>query len=162
MKLPSRWHRYAKSCRRRSGSRLSGGEFALVAFALWLCSTAPAAAEPVALTFDDLPALQLNKSAAYAAATTDELLAGLSRHHLPTIGFVNEGKLDAPDRAERIGLIKRWLDAGMDLGNHSYSHISLTKTPVEAYIADVQRGETVIRKLLAPTAQATLVSTSLS
>jgi peptidoglycan/xylan/chitin deacetylase (PgdA/CDA1 family) len=150
MKLPSRWHRYAKSCRRRSGSRLSGGEFALVAFALWLCSTAPAAAEPVALTFDDLPALQLNKSAAYAAATTDELLAGLSRHHLPAIGFVNEGKLDAPDRAERIRLLKRWLDAGMDLGNHSYSHISLTKTPVEAYIADVQRGETVIRNLLAP------------
>ena len=65
-----------------------------MAFALWLCSTAPAAAELVALTFDDLPALQLNKSAAYAAATTDELLAGLSRHHLPAIGFVNaKGKL---------------------------------------------------------------------
>jgi hypothetical protein len=46
-------------------------------------------------------------------------------------------------------LLKDWLRAGMDLGNHSYSHLSLTKTPVETYIADVARGEVVTRALLA-------------
>jgi peptidoglycan/xylan/chitin deacetylase (PgdA/CDA1 family) len=121
----------------------------IVATALWLAGVASAAAERVALTFDDLPTLQLNDSTAYAVATTDKLLGGLRRHRLPAIGFVNEGKLEGADHAERIALLSRWLDAGMDLGNHSYSHLSLTKTPVETYIADVKRGETVTRALLA-------------
>jgi len=37
----------------------------------------------------------------------------------------------------------------MDLGNHGYSHLSLTKTPVDAYIADVALGATVTQALLA-------------
>jgi peptidoglycan-N-acetylglucosamine deacetylase len=125
------------------------GEFAAAALALSLISTAQVAADTVALTFDDLPALQLTDSAAYTTTTTEELLAGLKRHHLPASGFVNEGKLDAPDRAERIAVLTSWLDAGADLGNHSYSHISLTRTPVDAYIADVSRGERVTQALLA-------------
>jgi peptidoglycan/xylan/chitin deacetylase (PgdA/CDA1 family) len=108
-----------------------------------------AVAENVALTFDDLPALSLTDATPYWTATTQALLAGLKRHHFPAIGFVNEGKLEQ-DRAARVDLLRRWLDAGMDLGNHSYSHESLTKTPVDAYIADVARGETVTRWLLAP------------
>jgi peptidoglycan/xylan/chitin deacetylase (PgdA/CDA1 family) len=108
----------------------------------------PVSAEDVALTFDDLPTLSLNGDIGYARTTTKELLAGLKRHHLPAIGFVNEGKLEGPDKAKRIALLSQWLEAGMDLGNHSYSHGSLTKTPVDAYIADVQRGETVTRPLL--------------
>jgi hypothetical protein len=36
----------------------------------------------------------------------------------------------------------------MDLGNHTYSHISLNKTPVDAYIANVVKGETMTRALL--------------
>lgn len=121
----------------------------IIATTLWLAWVASAAAEGVALTFDDLPTLQLNDSTLYAATTTDELLGGLQRHHLPAIGFVNESKLEGDDRAARIALLSLWLDAGMNLGNHSYSHISLTNTPVEDYIADVQSGETVTRALLA-------------
>jgi len=106
-------------------------------------------ATPVALTFDDLPMLGLPTSAADAGHVTDKLLAGLIRHHLPATGFVNESKLEGDERPQRIALLKHWLDAGMDLGNHSYSHLSLTSTPVDAYIANVARGETVIRALLA-------------
>ncbi len=37
----------------------------------------------------------------------------------------------------------------MDLGNHTYSHFSLTTTPVADYIADTARGDAVTRPLLA-------------
>jgi peptidoglycan/xylan/chitin deacetylase (PgdA/CDA1 family) len=121
----------------------------VAAVALWVFGTAPAASEDVALTFDDLPTLSLTDSASYAQKTTEELLNGLKRRRLTAIGFVNEGKLEGADRPRRVALLSRWLDAGMDLGNHSYSHESLNTTPVEAYIEDVQRGETVTRALLA-------------
>lgn len=106
-------------------------------------------AEGVALTFDDLPTLSLSDSITYDQMTTQDLLSGLRAHRFAAIGFVNEGKLDDGDRSERIALLKAWLAAGMDLGNHSYSHLSLTKTAVQAYIADVARGEVVTEALLA-------------
>jgi peptidoglycan/xylan/chitin deacetylase (PgdA/CDA1 family) len=106
-------------------------------------------AEDVALTFDDLPIYGPRGSIEDAQATTHVLLRSLVRHHLPATGFVNEIQLDGTDRTQRTALLSDWLDAGMDLGNHSYSHLSLTHTPVEAYIADVARGETATSALLA-------------
>ena len=117
---------------------------------LWVLASAGAVrAEGVALTFDDLPTLSLNPATDYAQTTTTELLAGLRRHRLPATGFVNEGKLEGSDKPQRIELLSRWLKAGMDLGNHSYSHNSLSRTPVDAYIADVEKGDAVTRRLLA-------------
>lgn len=117
----------------RSGLRM------MTALALGL-STVPASAGTVALTFDDLPVFGKMTSAADGAVVTDTLLAGLRRNHFKATGFVNEVQLAAPDHAQRVQLLVRWLDAGMDLGNHSYSHLSLNAVPVEAYIADVAHG----------------------
>jgi peptidoglycan/xylan/chitin deacetylase (PgdA/CDA1 family) len=124
-------------------TRLAVAVFALFAFSV------AARAEDVALTFDDLPGLVLTHSFAYTDQTTVELLDGLRRHRFPATGFVNEGKLEGADKAARIALLERWLEAGMDLGNHSYSHLSLNKTPVDQYIVDVARGGIVTGQLLA-------------
>lgn len=121
----------------------------LTGLLLAAAAAAPSHAGEVALTFDDLPVAGQTRSTADADAITRKLLAGLRRHHLPATGFVNEIKLEGADRPARVALLARWLDAGMDLGNHGYSHLSLTSTPVEAYIVDVARGETVTRTLLA-------------
>lgn len=114
-----------------------------------LAFAGPVHAENVALTFDDLPVFGKRGTIEDATAMTKSLLDGLVRHHLPATGFVNEIQLDGNDRAGRIALLSRWLDAGMDLGNHSFSHKSLTHTPVDAYIADVARGGVVTSALLA-------------
>ncbi|WP_309604073.1 polysaccharide deacetylase family protein [Phenylobacterium sp.] len=121
----------------------------LLALAALIATAAPAAAEPVAITFDDLPTMALSPTTDYALVTTKALLAGLRRNHIPAIGFVNEVKLEARDKPQRIALLTRWLDAGMTLGNHSYSHPHFSTTPVADYIADVARGEVVTRSLLA-------------
>lgn len=114
-----------------------------------LAGASAASAGEVALTFDDLPYAGHTADIATQEATTIALLAGLRRHHLPATGFVNEIQLDRNDRDRRIALLSRWLDAGMDLGNHGYSHLSLTTTPVRAYIDDVARGGAVTGALLA-------------
>ena len=116
---------------------------------LFAATAAPLHAKGVAITFDDLPVYGRFWTAPEGKQVTDQLLAGMARNHWKATGFVNEIQLDAADRPARIALLEAWLDAGMDLGNHTYSHPSLTKTPVEAYIADVARDETVTAPLLA-------------
>jgi peptidoglycan/xylan/chitin deacetylase (PgdA/CDA1 family) len=114
-----------------------------------LAGAGPAAAEGVALTFDDLPTMALTGDAPYAAATTKALLAGLRRHHMPATGFVIADKLEGDGGVAQTRLARQWLAAGMDLGNHTYSHVSLNKVPVQAYIAEVSRADGVLRPLLA-------------
>jgi peptidoglycan/xylan/chitin deacetylase (PgdA/CDA1 family) len=121
----------------------------MVAASLCAIGASPANAGEVAITFDDLPVFGLYAPMPEAQRVTAELLDGFKLHHWKVTGFVNEIQLAEWDRPSRIDLLNRWLDAGMDLGNHSYSHLSLTSTPVDAYIADVARGETVTKTLLA-------------
>jgi peptidoglycan/xylan/chitin deacetylase (PgdA/CDA1 family) len=118
--------------------------------AVALAAGGRAAAEPVAITFDDLPSLTYSTATDYQQATTEKLTAALKRQRVPAIGFVNEIKLETADRAARIALLTRWLDAGLELGDHSYSHLHFAAaTPVTDYIGDVSRGDTVTRTLLA-------------
>ena len=42
-----------------------------------------------------------------------------------------------------------WLDAGADLGNHSYSHLNINNVPLEKYTADIVKGEPILRAALA-------------
>lgn len=103
----------------------------------------------VAVTFDDLPSPQ-----SYDVATlrdlTSKLLKTIASNQLPVIGFVNESKLYERDEVEaRTAILKMWLDAGLELGNHTYSHLRLYTTPLAKFQDDVIRGETVTKKLLA-------------
>jgi peptidoglycan/xylan/chitin deacetylase (PgdA/CDA1 family) len=130
--------------------RTASRRFRIALMALGIAAISPPAqAKTVALTFDDLPVFGKFSTAEDGAAVTDRLLAGLARHHWKATGFVNEIQLDTADRPRRIALLQHWLDAGMDLGNHTYSHHSLSVTPVDEYIADVAHGETATAPLLA-------------
>jgi peptidoglycan/xylan/chitin deacetylase (PgdA/CDA1 family) len=76
------------------------------------------------------------------------LLRPFREQKIPVIGFVNEGRggLAARDLRQILDL---WLDAGADLGNHSYSHLNLNDIPLEQYTADILKGEPVLRAALA-------------
>ncbi len=106
----------------------------------------------IAITFDDLPAAgrSRNYNAEAIKEMTRKLLETFTAHNIPVVGFVNEkglyqktGEVDA-----RIAILQMWLDAGQELGNHTFSHPSFNKTSLAAYEEDVIRGETVTKMLL--------------
>ena len=109
----------------------------------------------VAVTFDDLPATEagaLANDVASLRELTRKLLSAVRKHGVPAVGFVNEGKLFVEgggpgDVDGRTGLLRMWLDAGLELGNHTYSHRDLNTMPLDQFQADVLRGETVTREL---------------
>ncbi len=49
---------------------------------------------------------------------------------------------------DEVALLTAWLDAGLELGNHTYSHPNLFSTPLEEFKLDVLRGERVTKRLL--------------
>jgi peptidoglycan/xylan/chitin deacetylase (PgdA/CDA1 family) len=110
----------------------------------------------VAVTFDDLPgarAALAGDDVATLRETHGKLLAAFRAHRIPVVGFVNEGKLvtpsgDAADVAARTAVLAMWTEAGLELGNHTYSHRSLNDTPLEEFQKDVVAGEPVTRRLL--------------
>lgn len=114
----------------------------------------PAAGRRVAITIDDLPGPPASVAGGDLAAfqaMTAKLLAALKASGAPAIGFVNEGKL-APKgerEAARVALLAAWLDAGMELGNHTYSHPDLHRVPLAEFQKDTVRGEEVTKALLA-------------
>ena len=104
----------------------------------------------VAITFDDLPAVSTSAELQVWRDITTSLVSSLTGRAVPAIGFVNEGKLYKkgeidPRKAE---LLSRWLEANLELGNHTYSHRSLFETPLAVFEADVIRGEQITRPLL--------------
>jgi peptidoglycan-N-acetylglucosamine deacetylase len=106
----------------------------------------------ISITIDDLPAGAAR--AMSAAAITDmtaRLLATLKQEKIPVVGFVNERKLyyNWDEVSERIKALNMWLDAGFELGNHTYGHTSLNREGLKAFEDAVIQGESVTRLLMA-------------
>lgn len=115
-------------------------------------TTAKAPLRQIAVTIDDLPWAALGDTTPAALAQYHpRLIAAMKEARIPLIGFVNEGKLVSGDKVDtsRVHLLKDWVDAGFDLGNHSYSHADLHAVGLEAYESDILRGEVFLRPLLA-------------
>lgn len=132
---------------------------ALFVFALACLSSAPAAdgarqrlqrpARAVAVTIDDLPLVAYGDLRRHQEITR-RLLASIKAYDVPAVGFVNEGKLEQGGvrRPEYVALLRAWVDAGLELGNHTFSHHDLHATPLEQFQQDVIRGEEVTAALL--------------
>ncbi len=72
-----------------------------------------------------------------------------NNYNIKLIGFANEGKTDIDgEREERIAQLKKWIDNGHDLGNHTYSHIDIGKVGLQAYEEDIIKGEPLVTKLM--------------
>ena len=119
-----------------------------------LAAAAPPPSREIAVTFDDLPLGGPEVGLPRLRTMTAALLATLKREGVTAVGLVNESKLYRPGEIdERTAVLKDWLDAGHELGNHTFSHPSFFDTPLAAFQEDVIRGETVTRMLLAEKGQ---------
>ena len=115
------------------------------------CSVrAQTATRTMAVTIDDLPYVNY-ASGPYlknARLATAKILSTLKKRKVQAVAFVNEGKLDSGDREARIALLRQWVDAGMILGNHTYSHPDFNRLTVEQFEEEITKGEIVTRKLM--------------
>lgn len=126
--------------------------FLILAMALSLAGPAAAQDRRVAVTFDDLP-FQTTPEAlcdpAQAMALTDAFVGMLAPLDTRATAFVNEGKVCNERRETLLSeILTAWLDAGIGLGNHTFSHINIHRTTPEAYLADLDRGDDITRPLL--------------
>lgn len=104
-------------------------------------STADAGRE-VAITIDDLPRGGDGGGRTFAdiRAMTERLLAPLRERRIPVTGFVHPGRTElAPADLRRI--LDLWMNAGADLGNHTWSHADLNGTTVTDYEQDILKAE---------------------
>ena len=97
----------------------------------------------VALTFDDLPAAGSLPPGENRSKIATVLTSELKANHLEgTYGFVNAVKLENdPDAQQALHI---WIDAGMNIGNHTWSHLSLTTNTVEAFEHEIALNEPVL------------------
>jgi peptidoglycan/xylan/chitin deacetylase (PgdA/CDA1 family) len=122
--------------------------------ALLVCVTGQASegARQVAVTIDDLPVASstLEDNSSWKRITTD-LLEAIDESGVPAVGFVNERKLYVENEldCERVAMLESWLDAGLELGNHTYSHPDLHRIELDRFFDEVLRGEQVTRPLMA-------------
>jgi peptidoglycan/xylan/chitin deacetylase (PgdA/CDA1 family) len=128
--------------------------------ALWAVACArPAAAatetpvREVAITVDDLPAAVASPTRGDAKSIIDmttKILATLKQQNIPAVGFVNEQKVYKWGEVdERIRALSMWVEAGFELGNHTFSHPSLNQAGIQEFEDNVIEGEPVLKLLLA-------------
>lgn len=105
----------------------------------------------VAITIDDLPVVtNFPRNEDELFAITNRLVSKIVELEIPAYGFVIGAKM----RVQGAGLLDVWLDAGLQLGNHSYSHPDANVVGAETFTQDVMRGDIEIRPLLQPRNQA--------
>lgn len=104
----------------------------------------------IAVTIDDLPVVVKNSNLKTRQEITKKLLEHITKAKIPAIGFVNEGKLYKDEKRveAEVDLLRQWLDAGLELGNHTFSHLSLHDNSLEKYEADILKGEIITKELL--------------
>ncbi|MBN1424198.1 polysaccharide deacetylase family protein, partial [Candidatus Fermentibacteria bacterium] len=71
----------------------------------------------LAITIDDLPFVNAVKPGDSRIEATGRILSSLTAHDVPATGFVVCDRIGGQEE-----ILQRWMDAGMELGNHSCSH----------------------------------------
>lgn len=111
--------------------------------------SAPPQQKEIAVTIDDLPLNGPQFEIKRLQVMTDKLLSGINRYKIPVVGFVNESLLYMPNETDgRIAILKAWLEGGVELGNHTFSHLGFKSASLAEYEDDFIRGEAVTRMLM--------------
>ncbi len=102
----------------------------------------------IAITIDDLPlvASKMDTPGNIQRSTErfDKIIQAFTDNHVPATGFIIGGAIEKG----QWEFLEKFRNAGLMLGNHTYSHKSLNQIGAEKYIADIERSEKVIAPLL--------------
>ena len=136
---------------RRASYRFCMEPFVLI-FSICLVSfTCYSQEKKICITVDDLPAVTYGvQGIEFKKELTEALVSTFTENQVPAIGYVNEGKLYKKGSLDssRVHLLKRWLEGGLELGNHTYSHMDYHRVSFEDYTEDILKGEVVLKGLV--------------
>jgi peptidoglycan/xylan/chitin deacetylase (PgdA/CDA1 family) len=105
----------------------------------------------IAITFDDLPMnTKYLEDGNQWIEQTQKLLSTIKKYKIPAVGFVNEYKLYVNEVLDstRLKSLQLWVDADLELGNHTFSHPDYHNTDNEVFFADIIKGEKITKELL--------------
>ncbi len=102
----------------------------------------------IAITIDDLPlvASQMNtpNNQKRSIDRFTKIVEAFQKYKVPATGFVIAGAIEKGQWA----FLEQFRNAGMMLGNHTYSHYNLNQMSAEKYIADVDRADKILAPIL--------------
>lgn len=100
----------------------------------------------LAITVDDLPGGGPEIGGFTHPRIVSDIVATLKAHGVRrATGFVVGVMLE--NHPERKAALDRWVDAGFEVGNHTYSHSSLAESGLKAYLADIEKNRPLIEEL---------------
>lgn len=124
----------------------------VITFTLLHIAIAQTSGKRIAVTMDDLPlSIASRVNNAELDRVTTLLLKQIAQAQTPVTAFVNESKLEVNGLRDpqRVAILKRWLDAGITLGNHTYAHKSQNRVPITEAKVDIVKGRRTIDELYA-------------
>ena len=102
----------------------------------------------ISLAIENLPSTD-NMTLISAVDINDSILGVLGKYKIPAVGFVNESRIYADSNsANRIAILRKWLDSGYELGNQANSNKSFNLVADEEYFSEIINGEKVLTSLL--------------
>ena len=106
----------------------------------------PAAPQPeIAITIDDLPVHAPFPPGVTPNQVNDQMIAALKAGGVPVIGFVNGTGVE--QHPETIQALREWRAAGFVLGNHTWSHPSLSKLTLAQFEDELTKNEPLLAPL---------------
>lgn len=125
--------------------------FLTILFTSFLFSQKDETKRYIAVTFDDLPmnTKYLEEGKQWVEQTA-KLISTIKKFNIPAVGFVNETKLYINDALDstRLKALQLWVDADLELGNHTFSHPDFHYTDEKVFFDDIVKGEKITGELL--------------
>ena len=116
----------------------------LMSAATVIATVASARAQQIAFTWDDLPAHGALPSGETRVEIGRKLIAAMKEAHMPPFyGFVNG--VFTQDEPLSAPMLKEWRDAGLQLGNHTWSHMNLNQHSLAEWEADTLKNEALLK-----------------
>ncbi|WP_133131376.1 polysaccharide deacetylase family protein [Legionella yabuuchiae] len=121
--------------------------FILLALSVF-STTSIAQVREIAITIDDLPFVGTTHNKPGNLNRERErflsILQSLKEHNVPATGFVVAGTIEK----DQWELLEEFKNAGLTIGNHTYSHINLNRSSAERYINDIAKADQVLAPLM--------------
>ena len=103
----------------------------------------------MAITVDDLPVHGDLPANTTRAEIAKKMIEAFKEKGVPGVyGFVNAKNIGANGDTEKDSVLKIWANSGFPLGNHTFSHIDLNTSTIQAFEDEIVANESVLQGLM--------------